>query len=63
MMGGPLLRALDRVSVVFLILMAAVAILIPVFNLMVPPESPKLTRTPGSTTTRMAASSFRAMAS
>jgi urea transport system permease protein len=40
MMGGPLLRALDRVSVVFLVLMGAVAILVPVFNLLVPPESP-----------------------
>ncbi|MGE0036003.1 MAG: urea ABC transporter permease subunit UrtC [Xanthobacteraceae bacterium] len=40
MIAGPILRALDRVSIVFLVLMGAVAILVPVFNLLVPPESP-----------------------
>jgi hypothetical protein len=39
MIAGPILRALDRVSIVFLVLMGAVAILVPVLNLLVPPDA------------------------
>jgi urea transport system permease protein len=40
MIGGPLMRALDRVSVVFLLVLAAIAIAVPLLNLVVPPSSP-----------------------
>jgi urea transport system permease protein len=37
---APLIRALDRASGVFLILLAAFAIIVPLLNLMLPPSSP-----------------------
>jgi urea transport system permease protein len=40
MIGGPILRSLDRASVVFLIVLAAIAVLVPVLNLAVPAASP-----------------------
>jgi urea transport system permease protein len=40
MTGSPLIRALDRVGLVFLLLLAAFAILVPVGNLLVPASSP-----------------------
>ena len=40
MITGPILRSLDRTSVVFLIVLAAIAALVPVLNLMVPESSP-----------------------
>jgi len=40
MTGSPLTRALDRTSVIFILFLAAVAIGVPVLNLMLPPSSP-----------------------
>jgi urea transport system permease protein len=40
MTGSPLIRALDRVSVVFLLVLVAAAILIPALNLLLPESSP-----------------------
>jgi urea transport system permease protein len=40
MMGGPLLRALDRSSIAFLTILSAVAILVPLSNLLLPATSP-----------------------
>jgi urea transport system permease protein len=40
MTGSPLTRALDRTTVVFLIVLAIVAIGVPMLNLMLPPTSP-----------------------
>jgi urea transport system permease protein len=40
MMGGPLLRMLDRGSIVFLTILSAVAILVPLSNLLLPVSSP-----------------------
>jgi urea transport system permease protein len=40
MTGSPLIRALDRVGIVFLVLLAAIAVLVPLGNLLVPPSSP-----------------------
>jgi urea transport system permease protein len=40
MTGSPLIRALDRVSVGFLLVLAAVGILIPALNLLLPESSP-----------------------
>jgi urea transport system permease protein len=40
MTGSPLIRALDRVGLVFLVLLAAIAVLVPVGNLLVPASSP-----------------------
>src|SRR5207244_1417434 len=40
MTGSPLIRALDRVGVVFLVLLAIIAVAVPLGNLMVPPSSP-----------------------
>ena len=39
MSGSPLIRALDRGAVVFLVLLAAIAILVPALNLLLPPSS------------------------
>jgi urea transport system permease protein len=39
-MGGPLLRVLDRGSIVFLTILSAVAILVPLSNLLLPATSP-----------------------
>jgi urea transport system permease protein len=39
-MGGPLLRMLDRGSIVFLTILSAVAILVPLSNLLLPAASP-----------------------
>ncbi len=40
MTGSPLIRALDRVGVVFLVLLAIIAVAVPLGNLLVPPSSP-----------------------
>ena len=40
MTGSPLIRALDRVGVAFLVLLAVIAVLVPVGNLLVPASSP-----------------------
>jgi urea transport system permease protein len=40
MTGSPLIRALDRVSVSFLVLLAIIAVAVPLGNLLVPPSSP-----------------------
>jgi urea transport system permease protein len=40
MTGSPLIRALDRVGVMFLLLLAVIAVVVPVGNLLVPPSSP-----------------------
>ena len=40
MIGGLILRSLDRGGIVFLVLLAAIAILVPVLNLALPPYSP-----------------------
>jgi urea transport system permease protein len=40
MTGSPLIRALDRVAVVFLVLLAIIAVAVPLGNLLVPPSSP-----------------------
>jgi urea transport system permease protein len=40
MTGSPLIRALDRVGVVFLLLLTVIAVVVPVGNLLVPPSSP-----------------------
>ena len=40
MTGSPLIRALDRVGAVFLVLLAVIAVMIPVGNLFVPASSP-----------------------
>src|ERR1700720_3132737 len=40
MTGSPLIRALDRVGVVFLVLLAVIAVAVPLGNLLVPPSSP-----------------------
>ncbi len=40
MIAGPILRSLDRASVAFLVVMGAIAIMVPVLNLMVPASSP-----------------------
>jgi urea transport system permease protein len=40
MTGGPLLRMLDRGSIVFLMILSAVAILVPLSNLLLPVSSP-----------------------
>ncbi len=40
MIGGPILRALDRASIVFLLVLAAIAVLVPALNLLVPVSSP-----------------------
>jgi urea transport system permease protein len=40
MTGSPLIRALDRVGIGFLILLAAIAVIVPVGNLLVPASSP-----------------------
>ncbi|HWL03666.1 MAG TPA: urea ABC transporter permease subunit UrtC [Xanthobacteraceae bacterium] len=39
-LGGPLIRALDRGGVVFVLIVAAIGILVPLLNLLVPPSSP-----------------------
>jgi urea transport system permease protein len=40
MSGSPLIRALDRVGIVFLLLLAVIAVGVPLANLAVPPSSP-----------------------
>ena len=40
MTGGPIMRTLDRSSIVFLTILAAVGILIPLSNLLLPESSP-----------------------
>ncbi len=40
MIGGLVIRSLDRGAVIFLVLLAAIAILVPVLNLALPPYSP-----------------------
>jgi urea transport system permease protein len=40
MITGPILRSLDRTAVAFLIVLAAIAVLVPALNLLVPPSSP-----------------------
>ncbi len=40
MTSFPLIRALDRGSTIFLLILAAVALLVPAFNLFLPPSSP-----------------------
>ena len=40
MIGGPLIRTLDRGATIFIIVIAAIGILVPLLNLLVPPESP-----------------------
>src|ERR1700738_4801364 len=40
MTGSPLIRALDRGGVVFLVLLAVIAVAVPLGNLLVPPSSP-----------------------
>jgi urea transport system permease protein len=40
MTGSPLIRVLDRVAVVFLVLLAIIAVAVPLGNLLVPPSSP-----------------------
>ena len=39
MTGSPLIRALDRVGVVFLVFLAVIAVVVPLGNLLVPPSS------------------------
>jgi len=40
MSGSPLIRALDRVGLVFLVFLAVIAVIVPLGNLLVPPSSP-----------------------
>jgi urea transport system permease protein len=40
MTGSPLIRALDRVGIVFLVFLAVIAVVVPLGNLLVPPSSP-----------------------
>ena len=40
MIGGPLIRMLDRGAVIFIVIIAAIGILVPLLNLLVPPDSP-----------------------
>ncbi|MCC6779849.1 MAG: urea ABC transporter permease subunit UrtC [Hyphomicrobiales bacterium] len=40
MSGGPILRALDRGAVVFVVVLAAIGIMVPILNLLVPASSP-----------------------
>ena len=39
-MNAPLIRALDRASTIFLVVLAAVAVIVPLLNLAVPQNSP-----------------------
>jgi len=40
MIGGLVSRSLDRGAVIFLVLLAAIAVLVPILNLALPPYSP-----------------------